>query len=80
MPKKRGSRKISGIYCEPSICDQCIYIGEGDCICDVTHEIVLSDWVPTDNFMEPGCLHHKDHKKKGANAILAIGSMENSEV
>ena len=33
-------------------CDHCIYIGEGDSICDADDEpkIVLGDWEPTDDF------------------------------
>ena len=32
-------------------CDNCIYIGEGDSICDVDDPIlVLSDWEPTDSY------------------------------
>lgn len=33
-------------------CDHCIYIGEGDSICDADEEprIVLGDWEPTDDF------------------------------
>jgi len=45
------------MYCNPDICEQCIYIGEGDSICEVTHAIVLSDWIPTDAYMGDGCLY-----------------------
>lgn len=32
-------------------CDHCVYIGEGDYICDVDEPtLVLSDWKPTDMF------------------------------
>lgn len=40
------------IFCNPDICPNCQYIGEGDSICDVTMKIVLDDWAPTDDFME----------------------------
>ena len=49
--------KLENTYCNPDNCDQCIYIGEGDSMCDVTHEIVLSDWAPTDAYMGDGCLY-----------------------
>lgn len=61
--------------CNPDVCPNCQYIGEGDSWCDVTHEIVLSDWEPTEHFMGPGCPYvggqrrkrkHR-HKKKGPN-------------
>ena len=41
------------IYCEPSVCDNCIYIGEGDFVCEELQEIVVSDWQPTDEYI--GC-------------------------
>ena len=44
------------IYCNPDVCDHCMYIGEGDSWCDVTQEIVLENWVPTDAFMGKGCV------------------------
>ena len=54
---KRKQRQSEKIYCNPDICDNCIYIGEGDSMCDVTHKIMLSEWVPTDDFMGDGCIH-----------------------
>lgn len=32
-------------------CENCLYIGEGDSICELNNEIVLEDWTPTDKFM-----------------------------
>lgn len=39
--------------CDPAVCDNCIYIGEGDFICDrsVVPEMVVSDWQPTDKYL-----------------------------
>lgn len=31
-------------------CDDCMYIGDGDSICDKTYKLVLDDWEPTDNY------------------------------
>ncbi len=31
-------------------CENCVYIGEGDCLCDVHQTIVLAAWEPTDEF------------------------------
>ena len=56
---KRKKKIKNAVFCEPSMCDHCIYIGEGDSMCDVTHEIVLADWMPTDAFMGEGCLYNK---------------------
>jgi hypothetical protein len=37
--------------CDPSECDNCIYIGEGTFICDKhDNAIVIDEWSPTDNF------------------------------
>lgn len=39
------------ILCSPDVCDHCIYIGEGDSICDIEDpKIVLDDWEPTDDY------------------------------
>lgn len=32
-------------------CENCLYVGEGDHICDMSMTIVISDWEPTDEFM-----------------------------
>lgn len=37
--------------CEPSECDDCIYIGEGDFWCQNEQEFVISDFVPTDEYL-----------------------------
>lgn len=39
------------MYCNPDVCPHCQYIGEGDSWCDELHEIVLSDWGPTEHYM-----------------------------
>lgn len=31
-------------------CDNCVYIGEGDHMCDVNNMLVLDDFMPTDNY------------------------------
>ena len=28
-------------YCNPDTCSECLYIGEGDSICEISHELVL---------------------------------------
>lgn len=33
-------------------CPNCIYIGDGDSMCDETNQIVLIDWEPTEHY---GC-------------------------
>jgi len=51
VSKKKG-KKVQAIFCNPDICDNCQYIGEGDSLCDATGNIVLSDWEATDDFMK----------------------------
>ena len=46
------SKKKKKRFCDPAVCDSCIYIGEGDFICDETMEVVVSDWKPTDKFLK----------------------------
>lgn len=56
-PKKRIREK----FCDPGMCDECVYIGEGDFLCEKYNEIVLSDWEPTDDFMM--CIKEKRNGK-----------------
>ena len=41
--------------CDPAICDHCMYIGEGDFVCDDHPDgefvLVMSDWEPTELFV-----------------------------
>ena len=37
--------------CDPGVCDSCLYIGDGDFLCDKHMEVVVSDWEPTDNYL-----------------------------
>ena len=42
--------------CDPAYCSNCIYICEGDFICDAIEDedgtpiMVVSDWTPTDDY------------------------------
>lgn len=45
MAKKK--KKI----CDPGMCDECLYIGEGDFLCDKHQTIVVSDWEPTEDYL-----------------------------
>ena len=31
-------------YCNPDTCSECLHIGEGDSICEISHELVLDNW------------------------------------
>lgn len=50
------------IYCNPDICPHCQYIGEGDSICDITFDVVLEDWTPTEEYMAEGCPFRKPQR------------------
>lgn len=39
------------VFCEPSICVNCQYIGEGDFVCTEINKLVIDDWIPTDSFI-----------------------------
>ena len=30
--------------CKTDTCSECLYIGEGDSICEISHELVLDNW------------------------------------
>lgn len=67
------------MYCNPDVCPNCQYIGEGDSWCDVTGKIVLSDWEPTSDYMGAGCSYtarrrKRKHrrKKKGPSAGTVV--------
>lgn len=50
--------------CDPDSCPHCIYIGEGDSLCDVLQEIILEDWTPTEHFMGAGCPYRRQMEKR----------------
>ncbi len=33
-------------------CSHCIYIGEGDHICDMSNDVIVEDWEPTEDFFQ----------------------------
>ncbi len=54
MSKKKKRKKV----CDPNLCDECIYLGEGDFACtlhglgpDLT-VFVMEDWEPTEYFLQ----------------------------
>lgn len=46
--RARNKRKK---ICDPGMCDECLYIGEGDFLCDKYQTIVVSDWEPTEDYL-----------------------------
>lgn len=45
--KAKGTFREKPKMCDPGMCDSCLYIGEGDFLCEKYQEIVVSDWEPT---------------------------------
>lgn len=44
--------------CDPAVCDCCLYIGEGDFVCDKHSNddnprivLVIDEWQPTENYL-----------------------------
>ena len=49
---KHKKRTIRQKMCDPAMCSDCLYICEGDFICERYQELVVSDWEPTENYMK----------------------------
>lgn len=47
--RNHGRKNV--MICDPSFCESCLYIGEGDFLCERYTEIVIADWMPTENFL-----------------------------
>lgn len=48
-PKYNPDRKPK--FCDPGACDCCMYIGDGDFLCDEHQVIVVEDWSPSEDYM-----------------------------
>lgn len=53
--KVRKVRHKPTKICDPGICDHCLYVGEGDFLCDchpsAEYVVVMSDWEATDLYL-----------------------------
>lgn len=47
MKKKQRKTKM----CDPGMCDECIYIGDGDFLCDKYQAFVVEDWEAGDDYL-----------------------------
>ena len=58
MAKKKKKRKSK--FCDPSACDECVYVGDGGFMCTDERfvndagegKIVVEDFVPTEHYMQ----------------------------
>ena len=46
--KNRKRPMTKEVRCDS--CSHCIYVGEGGYICDLNNEIVIEDWIPTEEY------------------------------
>lgn len=51
VKRAKGCRRRDDRICDPDSCDCCLYIGEGDFLCDNHQVIVISDWEPTEDYL-----------------------------
>ena len=58
MSKNKKRRRPMPKTCDPNMCDHCMYLGEGDFVCDL-HGLgpeetvfVMEDWEPTEHFLQ----------------------------
>jgi len=69
------------MYCNPDKCPHCLYIGEGDSVCDLVMEIVLDDWIPTEYYMGPDCPYtehpRRNHRRHRRNTVSPQFQPEN---
>ena len=49
--KKTRAKKKAEKFCDPAVCDECVYLGDGDFICWKQDEIVVADWEPTKKYL-----------------------------
>lgn len=65
--KKRKKKKYDPDrkqrFCDPGMCDNCTYLGEGDFLCDKHQVIVVEDWTPTEDYMKCKSVHGKKVQK-----------------
>ena len=55
---------MAQIFCAPSACPNCQYVGDGGFLCDETMNIVVEDWEPTEDYMGEGCPYAKKNWRK----------------
>lgn len=60
-------------YCNPDTCSECLYIGEGDSICEISHELVLDNWQSVPHTIPQECPFRwqiiRQHRKSGAQKM-----------
>lgn len=66
MAKNKKHRRPASKTCDPNLCDHCMYLGEGDFVCDLNGlgpeetVFVMEDWEPTEHFLQ--CVKEARHE------------------
>jgi hypothetical protein len=66
VSKKKKHRRPVPKTCDPNLCDHCMYLGEGDFVCDLNGlgpeetVFVMEDWEPTEHFLQ--CVKEARHE------------------
>ena len=55
---KRKKPMSKTVRCDS--CTHCVYIGEGAYMCDMNNDIVISDWVPTEEYYSCEGVHYDE--------------------
>ena len=54
-PRRRHKKKeLPKVWCDPVVCDDCAYCGEGDFLCMAYEKLVICEWDETDNYLKCG--------------------------
>lgn len=56
-------------YCNPDTCSECLYIGEGDSICEISHELVLDNWQSVPHTISVLTANHPSTPESGAQKM-----------
>ena len=56
-------------YCNPDTCSECLYIGEGDSICEISHELVLDNWQSVPHTIPHECPFRRQITRQHRKAV-----------
>lgn len=57
---KRKKPMSKTVRCDS--CSHCVYIGEGGYMCDMTNDIVIEDWIPTEDYYNCEGVNYNESK------------------
>ena len=56
-------------YCNPDTCSECLHIGEGDSICEISHELVLDNWQSVPHTIPQECPFRRQITRQHRKAV-----------